>query len=72
MVERRDAMTEGEYIRVGNLARVRAAFVILEQVRPDQIVSEAERNEILLKLDALQEKIAKTIKTMEEKKDDDR
>ena len=61
-------MTEGEYLRVSNLARLRDAYAILEKLYADYGVTVKEKKLLLTTLDTAQERISSTIKTTEVKR----
>jgi len=50
-------MTESEIIKVANLARIRAAEVIIWQIAPGEGVTKEELREITSKLEAIAERI---------------
>jgi hypothetical protein len=54
-------MTEGEYIRASNLARIKAAMAIIQQIIPDYGVTAKELSAIVEKLEEAQKRISMTI-----------
>jgi len=50
-------MTESDFIKVANLARIRAAEVIIWQIAPGEGVTEEELRELTSKLEAIAERI---------------
>ena len=55
-------MTESDFIKVANLARIRAAEVIIWQIAPGVGVTKEELKEITSKLEAIAERITGEIK----------
>ena len=60
-------MTENEYLTVSNLALVRAALKIIQDIRPNYGVTEEEKKALANQLYDIEERISETIKTTEEK-----
>jgi hypothetical protein len=58
-------MTETEYVTVSNLARVRAALKIIQDLTPDFGVTEEEKKALANQLYDIEERISETIKTTE-------
>jgi hypothetical protein len=56
-------MTETEYVTVSNLARVRAALKIIQDITPGYGVTEGEKKALANQLYDIEERIADTIKT---------
>jgi hypothetical protein len=59
-------MTETEYVTVSNLARVRAALKIIQDLTPDFGVTEEEKKSLANQLYDIEERISETIKTTED------
>jgi len=59
-------MTETEYVIVSNLARVRAALRIIQDITPNCGVTEEEKKSLANQLYDLEERISDTIKTTED------
>ena len=59
-------MTETEYVTVSNLARVRAALKIIQDMTPNYGVTEEEKKALANQLYDIEERIAETIETREE------
>ena len=59
-------MTETDYLTVSNLARVRAALKIIQDVTPNYGVTEEEKKALANQLYDIEERISETIKTTEE------
>jgi hypothetical protein len=55
-------MTESDFIKVANLARIRAAEVIIWQIAPGEGVTKEELRELTSKLEAIAERITGEIK----------
>jgi len=55
-------MTESDFIKVANLARIRAAEVIIWQIAPGEGITKEELKEITSKLEAIAERITGEIK----------
>ncbi|HEX5081196.1 MAG TPA: hypothetical protein VFY40_04060 [Blastocatellia bacterium] len=56
-------MTETDYLTVSNLARVRAALKIIQDITPDYGVTEEEKKTLANQLYDIEERISETIKT---------
>ena len=56
-------MTETEYVTVNNLARVRAALKIIQDITPGYGVTEEEKKSLANKLYDIEERISETIET---------
>jgi len=61
-------MTETEYVTVTNLARVRAALKIIQDMTPNYGVTEEEKKALANQLYDIEERIAETIETREDPK----
>jgi hypothetical protein len=61
-------MTETEYVTVTNLARVRAALKIIQDMTPNYGVTEEEKKALANQLYDIEERIAETIETREDSK----
>jgi len=59
-------MTETEYVTVTNLARVRAALKIIQDMTPNYGVTEEEKKALANQLYDIEERIAETIETRED------
>ncbi|HEU0185736.1 MAG TPA: hypothetical protein VFS27_10515 [Blastocatellia bacterium] len=59
-------MTETEYVTVSNLALVRAALKIIQDLTPDFGVTEEEKKALANQLYDIEERISETIKTTED------
>jgi hypothetical protein len=59
-------MTEIEYVTVSNLARVRAALKIIQDITPNCGVTEEEKKSLANQLYDIEERISDTIKTTED------
>jgi hypothetical protein len=59
-------MTETEYVTVSNLARVRAALKIIQDITPNCSVTEEEKKSLANQLYDIEERISDVIKTTEE------
>jgi len=59
-------MTETDYLTVSNLARVRAALKIIQDVTPNYGVTEEEKKALANQLYDIEERISETIKTTED------
>jgi hypothetical protein len=59
-------MTETDYLTVSNLARVRAALKIIQDITPNYGVTEEEKKALANQLYDIEERISETIKTTEE------
>jgi len=59
-------MTETEYVTVSNLARVRAALKIIQDITPNYGVTEEEKKALANQLYDIEERIAETIETRED------
>jgi hypothetical protein len=59
-------MTETEYLTVSNLARVRAALKIIQDLAPNFGVTEEEKKALANQLYDIEERISETIKTTED------
>ena len=59
-------MTETEYVTVTNLARVRAALKIIQDMTPNYGVTEEEKKALANQLYDIEERIAETIETGED------
>jgi hypothetical protein len=60
-------MTETDYLTVSNLARVRAALKIIQDLTPNYGVTEEEKKALANQLYDIEERISETIKTTEER-----
>lgn len=60
------AMTENEYMAATNLARLRGAILLIQDVHPINEVENALRAEVLRKLDVLVEKCSARIEIKED------
>jgi hypothetical protein len=56
-------MTETEYVIVSNLARIRAALKIIQDITPNHGVSEEEKKSLANQLYDIEERISETIET---------
>jgi hypothetical protein len=56
-------MTETEYVTVSNLARVRAALKIIQDIAPNFGVTEEEKKSLANQLYDIEERISETIET---------
>ena len=61
-------MTETEFVIVSNLARVRAALKIIQDMTPNYGVTEEEKKALANQLYDIEERIAETIETREDPK----
>jgi hypothetical protein len=59
-------MTETDYVTVSNLARVRAALKIIQDIAPNYGVTEEEKKALANQLYDIEERISETIKTTED------
>jgi hypothetical protein len=59
-------MTETEYVMVSNLARIRAALKIIQDIAPNHGVSEEEKKSLANQLYDIEERISETIETSED------
>jgi ribosomal protein S7 len=59
-------MTETEYVTVSNLARVRAALKIIQDLASNFGVTEEEKKALANQLYDIEERISETIKTTED------
>jgi hypothetical protein len=59
-------MTETEYVTVSNLALVRAALKIIQDLTPDFGVTEEEKKALANQLYDIEERISETIRTTED------
>jgi hypothetical protein len=59
-------MTETEFVTVSNLARVRAALKIIQDMTPNYGVTEEEKKALANQLYDIEERIAETIETRED------
>lgn len=59
-------MTETEYVTVSNLARVRAALKIIQDITSNYGVTEEEKKALANQLYDIEERIAETIETRED------
>jgi hypothetical protein len=59
-------MTETDYLTVSNLARVRAALKIIQDITPSYGVTEDEKKALANQLYDIEERISETIKTTED------
>lgn len=59
-------MTETEYVIVSNLARVRAALKIIQDITPNWGVTEEEKKSLANQLYDIEERISGTIETRED------
>jgi hypothetical protein len=59
-------MTETEYVTVTNLARIRAALKIIQDMTPNYGVTEEEKKALANQLYDIEERIAETIETRED------
>ncbi|HEY6400906.1 MAG TPA: hypothetical protein VI479_05830 [Blastocatellia bacterium] len=59
-------MTETEYVTVSNLARVRAALKIIQDLTPDFGVTEEEKKALANHLYDIEERISEKIRTTED------
>ena len=59
-------MTETEYGTVSNLARVRAALKIIQDITPGYGVTEEEKKSLANRLYDIEERISETIETKED------
>jgi len=59
-------MTETEFVIVSNLARVRAALKIIQDMTPNYGVTEEEKKALANQLYDIEERIAETIETRED------
>jgi hypothetical protein len=59
-------MTETDYVTVSNLARVRAALKIIQDITPNYGVTEEEKKALANQLYDIEERISETIKTTED------
>jgi hypothetical protein len=59
-------MTETEYVTVSNLARVRAALKIIQDLTPDFGVTEEEKKALANQLYDIEERISEKIRTTED------
>jgi hypothetical protein len=56
-------MTETEYATVSNLARIRAALKIIQDITPNYGVTEEEKKALANQLYDIEERISETIET---------
>jgi hypothetical protein len=56
-------MTETDYLTVSNLARIRAALKIIQDITPNYGVTEEEKKALANQLYDIEERISETIKT---------
>lgn len=61
-------MTETEYLTVSNLAYVRAALKIIQDLAPNFGVTEEEKKSLANQLFDIEERISETIKTTEDQR----
>ena len=59
-------MTETEYVTVSNLARVRAALKIIQDITPNYGVTEEEKKALANQLYDIEERISERIETKED------
>jgi hypothetical protein len=59
-------LTETEYVTVNNLARVRAALKIIQDITPNYGVTEDEKKSLANQLYDIEERISETIVTRED------
>lgn len=59
-------MTETDYVTVSNLARVRAALKIIQDITPNYGVTEEEKKALANQLYDIEERISETIKTTDD------
>jgi hypothetical protein len=59
-------LTETEYVTVSNLARVRAALKIIQDITPNYGVTEEEKKSLANQLYDIEERISETIVTRED------
>jgi hypothetical protein len=59
-------LTETEYVTVNNLARVRAALKIIQDITPNYGVTEEEKKSLANQLYDIEERISETIVTRED------
>jgi len=59
-------LTETEYVTVSNLACVRAALKIIQDITPNYGVTEEEKKALANQLYDIEERIAETIETKED------
>ena len=61
-------MTETEYVTVSNLARVRAALKIIQDIKPNYGVTEEEKKSLANQLYDIEERISETIEIKEDQR----
>jgi hypothetical protein len=61
-------MTETEYMIVSNLARLRAALKIIQDIMPGYGVTEEEKKTLANQMYDIEERISETIETREDKR----